>query len=212
MRKKSKSLLQKYKGVKTKGNISNSGLKTIVDLIIGTTLGAGVGATTGRAALPVGLLLIGSSHYMEEETGVLRVAGSAAIAYSIGKVIQNKEIASTVNGITLAGETTKAKTRLSQFKDEVLHAFYLDKVLKSKSSGESSEVSNGASEVGSIDLTPLDIFEQQVQEQALNYEMENDEPFELEDSYDEQDEFEDEFDDEIDGISFPMIEPDLTNI
>lgn len=208
MRKKSKSLLQKYKGVKTKGNISNSGLKTIVDLIVGTTLGAGVGAATGRAALPVGLLLIGSSHYMEEETGVLRVAGSAAIAYSIGKVIQNKEIASTVSGITLAGETTKAKTRLSQFKDEVLHAFYLDKVLKSKSSGESSEV-------GSIDLTPLDVFEQQNHEQALNYEMDNDNPYELEDSFDELDEYEedyDEFDDEIDGVSYPMVEPDLTNI
>jgi len=208
MRKKSKSLLQKYKGVKTKGNISNSGLKTIVDLIIGTTLGAGVGAATGRAALPVGLLLIGSSHYMEEETGVLRVAGSAAIAYSIGKVIQNKEIASTVSGITLSGETSKAKTRLSQFKDEVLHAFYLDKVLKSKSSGESSEV-------GSIDLTPLDVFEQQNHEQALNYEMDNDNPYELEDSFNELDDYEedyDEFDDEIDGVSFPMVEPDLTNI
>lgn len=205
MRKKSKSLLQKYKGVKTKGNISNSGLKTIVDLIVGTTLGAGVGAATGRAALPVGLLLIGSSHYMEEETGVLRVAGSAAIAYSIGKVIQNKEIASTVSGISLAGETTKAKTRLSQFKDEVLHAFYLDKVLKSKSS----------SEVGSIDLTPLDVFEQQNHEQALNYEMDNDNPYELEDSFDELDDYEedyDEFDDQIDGVSYPMVEPDLTNI
>lgn len=165
-------MLERYKSAKTKGSIANTGLKSLVDLVVGATVGAGIGASTGRAALPVGLLLIAGSHYFEEETGVLRIAGGAAIAYGIGKAIENRNIAeaNAVNGFTLAGETEKAKTRLTQFKDEILTAFYLDKVFKKKEDGETTSFENEKT-VGSIDLSALDVFELNNQNEAIQYEL-----------------------------------------
>lgn len=167
--KKSGGMLARYKSAQTKGNIANTGLKSLVDLVVGATIGAGIGASTGRAALPVGLLLIAGSHYFDEETGVLRVAGGATIAYGIGKAIENQNIAAanSVNGFTLAGESTKAKTRLSQFKDEILTAFYLDKVFKKKA--EEAPAFEDGQAVGSIDLSALDVFEQNNRNEAIQY-------------------------------------------
>jgi len=167
--KNSGGMLARYKSARTKGNITGTGLKSLVDLVLGATIGAGIGASTGRAALPVGLLLIAGSHYFDEQTGVLRVAGGAAIAYGIGKAIENQNIAAanSVNGFTLAGETTKAKTRLSQFKDEILTAFYLNKVFKKKAEESPAFEDGGA--VGSIDLSALDVFEQNNRSEAIEY-------------------------------------------
>lgn len=170
--KKSGGMLQRYKDAKTKGNLVNTGLKSLVDLTIGATVGAGIGATTGRAALPIGILLIAGSHYFEEDTGVLRIAGGATIAYGIGKAIENKNIAdeNAVNGFTLAGETSKAKTRLAQFKDEILAAFYLDKIFKKKEADVEDEQA-----IGAIDLSALDVFETNNRNEAIDFELSNDE-------------------------------------
>lgn len=190
---KSGGMLARYKSAKTKGNLANTGLKSLVDLVVGATIGAGIGASTGRAALPVGILLIAGSHYFEEETGVLRVAGGATIAYGIGKAIENQNIAAAnaVNGFTLAGETTKAKTRLSQFKDEILTAFYLDKLFKKKDAEEVSAFEDGQT-VGSIDLSALDVFEMNNRNEAIQYEL-------SQQDYDFEDEDEDEDYNEISG-------------
>lgn len=200
-----KGLLTKYKATKTKGNIAGTGVKTLVDLVVGAAVGAGIGASSGRAAVPIGILLIAGSHYFDEETGVLRVAGAATIAYGIGKAIENKKVAdeNAVNGFTLAGETSKAKTRLTNFKDELLTAFYLDKVFKKKEESEDLviETKDG---IGSIDLSSLDVFEQNNRAQAIQYELENN----------ELPEFSEELETDDEDFSFAMIEedPDLTNI
>ena len=167
--KKSGGMLQRYKAAKTKGNIANTGLKTLVDVVVGAALGSGIGAVTGLAALPVGGLLIAGSHYFEEDTGVLRVAGAAAIAYGIAKSIENKSLAkdNAVNGFTLAGESSKAKTRLTQFKDEILTAFYLNKMFN-KAEEKSQEVEDEQA-VGSIDLSALDVFEINNRNEAIQY-------------------------------------------
>ncbi len=201
---KSGSMLEKYKAKKTKGNIANTGLKTLVDLVVGATLGAGIGATTGRAALPVGILLMAGSHYFDEDTGVLRIAGGATIAYGIGKAIEHQNIAAAqaVNGFTLAGEQTKAKTRLTQFKDEVFTAFYLNKIFKKK---EDAPVLDDQA-VGSIDLSPLEIYETNNRREAIQYELNQEDDFEeLSGGYDYEDPEE---------YSFAMIEedPDLSHI
>ncbi len=190
---KSGGMLARYKSAKTKGNLANTGLKSLVDLVVGATIGAGIGASTGRAALPVGFLLIAGSHYFEEETGVLRVAGGATIAYGIGKAIENQNIAAAnaVNGFTLAGETTKAKTRLSQFKDEILTAFYLDKLFKKKDAENTPAFEDGQA-VGSIDLSALDVFEVNNRNEAIEYEL-------SQQDYDFEDEDEDEDYNEISG-------------
>jgi len=196
-----KGILAQYKAKNTKGNIVNTGLKTLVDLLLGSTVGAGIGAGAGQAAIPIGILLIAGSHYLDEDTGILRIAGSATIAYGIGKAITNKQIADSnqING--LAGESNKAKTRLNLFKDEIFTAFYLDKVFKPKEK-EITDISIEG--IGEIDLSSLDMFEDDLKQQAIQFELdqedleglENDETLELED------------------FSFSMIneEPDLTNI
>ena len=204
---KSKGLLQKYKGAKTKGNIANTGLKTVVDLVVGAAVGAGIGASSGRAALPIGILLIAGSHYFDEDTGILRIAGAATIAYGIAKAVENKNIAdsNSVEGITLAGETSKAKTRLSNFKDEILTAFYLDKVFKKKEDSEDLIIDTKDG-IGAIDLSSLDVFEQNNKNEAIQFELDSN----------ELPEFSDELESEVESedFSFAMIDedPDLTNI
>lgn len=176
---KSGGILQRYKSAKTKGNIANTGLKSLVDLVVGATLGAGIGASTGRAALPIGIALIAGSHFLDEETGVLRVAGGATIAYGIGKAIENENIAkdNAVNGFTLAGESSKAKTRLTHFKDELLTAFYLNKLFKNKKQKESEDLEDDQA-VGAIDLSALDVFEINNRNEAIQYgSNEQDDPY-----------------------------------
>lgn len=196
-RNNSKGLIQKYKSAQTKGNIANTGLKSLVDLLLGATLGAGIGAGTGKAAVPIGLLLIAGSHYLDEETGILRVAGSATVAYGIGKAIQNKNTIEVqdVQGITLSGEADKAKARLISFKDEILAAFYLDKVLKKKEE---------SGEIGAIDLSALDVFDQNNENEAVRFELDNNDVPDLEEN----------FTPEAEDFSFAMIEenPDLSSI
>lgn len=169
-KKKKKGLIASYNAKKTKGNLANTGLKTLVDVLLGSTLGAGIGAGAGKAALPIGLLLIAGGHFLEEESGMLRIAGAATIAYGIGKTITNKQIeqSETVEG--LAGEANKAKKRLNQFKNEVFSAYYIDKIYKPKE----------GQEVGAIDLSSLDRIAANIEEQAYDFEelelLEEDQP------------------------------------
>jgi hypothetical protein len=189
---KSKGILAKYKAQKTKGDLKGTGLKTLVDLLVGATVGAGIGASAGRAALPIGLVLIAGSHYMDEDTGILRLAGSATIAYGIGKAISNKNIAdaTTVSGFSLAGETSKAKSRLTQFKDELITAFYLDKVIKKKED-----------QIGAIDLSSLEIFDQNNKNESLQYQINADALPEPTANYGQED------------FAFDLVEePDLSSI
>jgi len=198
---KKKGILAQYKAKNTKGNIANTGLKTLVDLLLGSTVGAGIGAGAGQAAIPIGILLIAGSHYLDEDTGILRIAGSATIAYGIGKAITNKQIADAnqING--LAGESSKAKTRLNLFKDEVFTAFYIDKIYKPKEI-EATEIAIEG--IGEIDLSSLDVFEDDLKQQAIDFEMEQD----------DLEGFEEDYQDEIEDFSYAMIDedPDLTNI
>lgn len=158
---KFKGLLAKYKEQETKGNLKGTGIKTLVDVLVGTTVGAGIGAGVGRVSLPVGLALIAGSHYFDEDTGVLRLAGSATIAYGIAKSIINKNIAeaNAVNGYSLAGEASKAKARLTVFKDELLTTLLLDKFIK-KEEGE---------QIGEVSTSSLDVFNQNNEAEALRY-------------------------------------------
>lgn len=196
-----KGILAQYKAKSTKGNVVNTGLKTLVDLLLGSTIGAGIGAGAGQAAIPIGILLIAGSHYFDEDTGVLRIAGSATIAYGIGKAITNKQIsdANQING--LAGESNKAKTRLNLFKDEIFTAFYLDKVFTPKEK-ELTDISIEG--LGEIDLSSLDVFEDDLKQQAIQFELEQEDLEGLEDDYLS----------EVEDFSFAMLDedPDLTNI
>lgn len=168
--KSSASLLARYNAMETKGNLANSGIKTLVDVVIGATLGAGLGAATGRLSIPIGVALIIGGNYFDKDTGVLPIAGAATIAYGIGKAIENKKLAdaNSINGFTLAGETSKAKERLLAFKDEILAAFYLDKVFKKKEQPKPDESSQT---VGAIDISALDVYDLNNHNAAVQYEI-----------------------------------------
>lgn len=188
-----KGYIDNFNAKEAKGNISNTGLKTLVDVLLGATLGAGIGAVTGKQARFVGLGMIFLGHYTGDKSGVLRVAGASALAYGIAKYFENETLAGTVNGVTLQGETTKAKTRLTTFKDEVLATFYLDKVFKKKDStgddtADNTTTSQASTTVGSIDLSALELFDD------FNHQEAEDFHAQLSASPDfEQDDYEDEY-------------------
>ena len=171
---KGKNFINAYNAKETKGSFSNAGLKTLVDVVLGATVGAGIGAVTGKQAKWVGLSMIGLGHYFGDRSGVLRVAGASAIAYGIAKHFENEQIATSVNGFTLAGESSKAKTRLTQFKDEALATFYLDKIFKGGTSTNTADSSTNADgSVGAIDLSALDFFDNFNRQEADEFESQN---------------------------------------
>lgn len=166
--KKEKKYAKKYKEMKAESNIVNTLAKTGIDLLLGATLGAGVSAASGRLSLPIGLALLASSHYFDEQTGVIRTTGTAAIAYGIAKAIANQNLAEqqSVDGFSLAGETSKAKVRMESFKDELFAAFFINKFLKKK---EQPSDQTESEPVGAIDLSSLDFFEEQLEQQAADF-------------------------------------------
>ncbi len=171
---KGKNFISAYNAKETKGSFSNAGLKTLVDVVLGATVGAGIGAVSGKQAKWFGLGMIGLGHYFGDKSGVLRVAGASAIAYGIAKHFENEQIASSVNGFTLAGESSKAKTRLTQFKDEALATFYLDKIFKGGASISTADSSTNADgSVGAIDLSALDFFDNFNRQEADEFESQN---------------------------------------
>jgi hypothetical protein len=157
--KSSKGMLAKYNGVETKNNIGGTSLKLAVDFIIGALLGAGVGKMLGKGALPVGALLIGGSHYLKEETGIARVAGSAMVAYGIASANQ------------IPRESVKEK--LTEFKDEVFSATLLDKIFQKDEAPEKIPLEG----FGFIDDSALDDFERNLEQEAIAFEAnQNDAP------------------------------------
>lgn len=161
-----KGYIDAYNARETKSNPVNTGIKTLVDVILGATIGAGIGSASGKQAKWIGLSMIGIGHFMGDKSGVIRIAGASAIAYGIAKHFENEQLSGTFEGITLAGETGKAQTRLAQFKDELFATFYLDKVFKKN---PQLDTLNSASEVGAIDLSSLDIFENFNHQEASDF-------------------------------------------
>lgn len=166
---KKQGFLESYNARETKGNFTNTGIKTLVDVIVGATVGAGIGAVSGKQSKWIGLGMIGLGHYFKDESGILRIAGASAIAYGIAKHFENEELAGTVQGISLAGESEKAKTRLTQFKDEVMASYYLDRIFKKADT--ISPIETSTETVGAIDLSSLDFFDQFNQQEADEFEM-----------------------------------------
>lgn len=173
--KSKKNYLSKYAAIPTKGKINNSVMKALVD-ILGASLGAGISAAAGnRIGLGIGAILIGSSHYMDEKSGLLRITGSSAIAYAIAKALIEKN---SVNGFKGLGQLAMAKERLSTFKDEVMVAFYLDKIFKKKDDQVKgvSGIEGGleGEEMRKIDFSSLDMFDEINQREAEEFASKND--------------------------------------
>lgn len=207
MEKKKKGVLQRYNGAEAKKNVRNTAMKTGVDAVLGTSAGAGLGAAFGIWSPLAGFLMIGAGHYFGDKSGVLRVAGAATIAYGIAKASENRAAAevASVNGISLGSLAEGAKDRLSNFKDNFLKAYYLDKI-----TGKKKEAVDAT--VGAIDMSELNAFEDLIKESAVRHELKT---IQEEDSIDEDfveeeeiDEYETEIidDGELEGMNYALID------
>lgn len=196
-----KNLLQKYNGAGAKKDVKITGMKTGVDLVVGSGVGTGLGALLGLWSPVAGLIMIGAGHYFGDKSGVLRVAGAATIAYGIAKAVENRAASeeSAVNGITMSGVADGAKRRLIDFKNNWLKATYADKLF-SKKSEESEQEEDGETTVGAIDLRALDVFEDMTKQSAIQHELKQ---LQQEDDLEEEDFL---IEDDLEGLNYAIIE------
>lgn len=110
---KKKNMLQRFNERNAKGSIQNSLLKTLAD-IAGVGIGTVLSAATGTFAPAVGAVLIGTGHYIGDQSGLLRVVGASTFAHSVAKAKSYRENPNQ----TLA-------ERFSELKDEWLIATLL---------------------------------------------------------------------------------------
>ena len=156
------SFLDRYNARETKGSWKNTFIKTGGDAVTGAIVGTGIGALAGKYAILVGPALVITGHYTGDKSGLLRIAGASTMAYGIACALANQEISGTVDGISLAGETSKVKARMENWKEQMKVAFFLEKIFK-KGDG-------GTDAVGAIDLSALDVFDDFNQLEAEQYE------------------------------------------
>lgn len=158
--------IDRYNARETKGKWGNTFLKTGGDAVTGAVIGTGIGALAGSWAMLVGPALMLTGHYVGDKSGLLRIAGASTMAYGIASALSNQEISGTVDGVSLAGETSKAKARLDNWKEQMKVAFFLDKIFKK---GDTADGGTDAA-VGAIDLSSLDMFDEFNQMEAADYE------------------------------------------
>lgn len=153
-------------------------IKSGVD-ILGAVAGGGLGALIGQHAALFGAGVLIAGNLMKDKTGLYRTIGAGMLSYGVAKFIENQDQAKqkSVQGFTLAGAAEGAKERVTQFKDELLSAFYLDRLFK-KSGGSAS--SGDSASVEGLDLSPLDFFEDYNDQEATEFDLSrNYEPDEL---------------------------------
>lgn len=88
--KKKKNMLQRFNERDAKGNVQNTLLKTLAD-IAGVGMGTILSAATGRFAPAIGAVLIGTGHYIGDQSGLLRVVGASTFAHSVSKAKSYRE-------------------------------------------------------------------------------------------------------------------------
>lgn len=168
----------------------------------GALIGGGIGAALkGKTAFWVGLGTILAGHLIGEKGKIVHSIGVGATAYGIATI----DPLGIGTGQPVSGATGMqgVKERLMAFKDNLLHATFLDKLVKKK------EATGAGGSIGNIDMSDLDLFEQYGQQQAylqaLLEEQQNDQRIlERDDEYEDQDDLEG-FDDEY--ASYEVVPP-----
>jgi hypothetical protein len=175
-----KSLLGEItKDLDTKGDIKNSAIETVKDVVIGVVAGGVAGSAIGRASLIIGAAVTGLGHYYKSRL---------ASVFGIGMMAANgfQQTDSQMKGTPkegLEGALEGAKERVMNFKDTFSQKLFLDKVLKSKEQKKEEETTKGVGEVQyftypenkelgegkELDLTALDRLEKQVIESGNSF-------------------------------------------
>jgi|GEM_PF-2480129 len=172
-------VLDAYNGRETgAGNAGNTALKTIVDTVLGVPVGIAIGGAAGLWSLPFGLVMIAAGHHFKDQSGLLKISGAAAIAYGVAKNIDFNTAAKNAKaaGVSgLAGTTEGIKDRLKTVKDDLLAAYFLDRLFK-KDDGtgtpatKMAEIEDEDVTIGAIDLSALDMFDEFNQQEADEFE------------------------------------------
>ena len=111
------------KQYETKGDISNSGVATVTDLVAGALAGGAASAVLGKHSLIPGAVISLAGHYW----GVPIVSSfGLGIMASTGHKFGTVEAPASVNGFDFDQEQEAAKKRLGQWMDNVREKFYLD--------------------------------------------------------------------------------------
>ncbi len=181
--------------------------KTAIDITgagVGTAGAFGTGIISPLIAPVTGIVLLGLGHFLGDKTGVMRVIGASMFGYGLAKVTQKDELDETIDGLTMGAIGAKAKRRLGEFKNEWMKAFFIDKIVKPKSSQDNLAIDG----FGAIDLSAMDAIEESVKQSAIQHEMnqmESQEQNFLENAADEDE-------DEISFVTIPEDEIDLSTI
>lgn len=149
-----KGIVKRYTDAKGKKNIGVSAMKMGVESV-GALAGGGAGAIAGIASPFVGIALLFVGQYFGDETGLLKVAGAGMIGYGVANAVTNRDNArsASINGL---GEVKgNVSQRLVDYKDNLMHAFYLDKLFK-KDGGSTSNDDLGSTPY--LDTSGLDVF------------------------------------------------------
>ncbi|MBI3502307.1 MAG: hypothetical protein HY063_10985 [Bacteroidetes bacterium] len=159
--------------LETKGDLKNTAIETLKDVVIGVVAGGVAGSAIGRASLLIGAAVTGLGHYYKSRlASVFGIGMMAANGYQQ----TNEQMKGVEKEEGLEGMIEGAKDRVMNFKDTFKEKLFLDKVLKSKEEKKNDESTKGVGDVQyftypenkelgegkELDLTALDKIEKQV--------------------------------------------------
>lgn len=179
---KKKSLLGAItKDLETKGDMKNSAIETLKDVVVGVVAGGVAGSAIGRASLIIGAAVTGLGHYYKSRL---------ASIFGVGMMAANgyQQSGTQMQGTPkdgLEGLIEGAKERVMNFKDTFTEKLFLDKVMKKEE--KKDEQTKGVGEVQyftypenkelgegkELDLTALDNLEKQVIESGESFQKKN---------------------------------------
>lgn len=136
----------------------------------GALAGGLLGAVIGKNAALLGLGVLVTGNFVSDKTGLCKTVGSGMLIYGVSKFMQENG-ATSVQGLS---GTEGVKARLSKYKDELMSAFYLDKIFKKKSGGTTGSAARAIEDddsVDGLDLSALDFFEDLNHQQANEFEI-----------------------------------------
>jgi len=129
------------KDLETKGDLKNTAIETVKDVLVGALGGGVVGAALGRASLAVGAVITGIGHYTKSRL---------ASIFGLGMMASGTYQKPGVNGTDDKQDLLEgAKERVLSFKENIQQKLWLDKVLKGKKKEEEKK-EEGANGVGEV--------------------------------------------------------------
>ena len=152
------------------GNLKDTALSTVRDLVVGVVVGGAAGAAIGKPSLLVGAAITGFGHYKK-----MPLATLVGIGMMASNGFQNLG-SSTVKGVE-KDVVDGIKDRLMAYKESFQEKLYLDKIMKKK------EPINGMGKVqyftypndenmngnNAIDMSELDRIEQHLTQSANDF-------------------------------------------